>query len=237
MDAFRALHWSVSSVDTKKTGLVGEFKNSGKAWCQEAVAMNTHDFLQEAVGRAVPYGVYDLCRNRGFVFVGDSADTAQFPVEAISRWWETEGRFEYPDATHLLILADAGGSNGCRPRSWKKHLQERLSDALGLTVTVCHYPSGCSKYNPIEHRLFGPISKNWAGKVLKTFEHLLSYIRGTTNRSGLEVSALRVQGEYPKGEKVTDTQMASLRMEPHAICPRWNYTFRPRRPQPIPALA
>jgi hypothetical protein len=160
--------------------------------------------------------------------VGDSADTPEFAAEATARWWEGEGREQYPGETHLLILADAGGSNGCRPRAWKQSLQERLCDGLGLTVTVRHYPTGCFKYNPIEPKRFGPISKNWEGKALRTFEHLLAHIRGTTNRTGLSVKAERLEGTFEKGKKVSDNDMARLRMEPHLLCPQWNGSFRPR---------
>jgi hypothetical protein len=215
-------------VDTKKKELIGEFKNAGAAWGREPIQVNVHDFLHDALGRAVPYGIYDLSLNRGAVFVGDSADTPEFAVEAIAQWWERDGQKSYPGETHLLILADAGGSNGCRPRAWKQGIQERLCDGLGLSVTVCHYPTGCSKYNPIEHRLFGPISKNWEGKVLSTFDHLLAYVRGTTNRTGLKVQAERLNGNFEKGKKVSDEEMAQLRLERHLLCPQWNYSFSPR---------
>lgn len=228
VQAFQAAGHPVVSVDTKKKELIGEFKRAGRAWCQEAPEVRVHDFLGEAEGRAVPYGIYDLTHNQGSVFLGESADTPEFAVEALARWWEAEGRPRYPEAPALLILADSGGSNGCHPRAWKRFLQERLCDRWDLSVTVCHYPRGCSKYNPIEHRLFGPISKNWEGKLLSSFEHLLAYLRGTTNRTGLQVTATRLSGEYPKGQKVTDAEMAALSLQPHAVCPAWNYTFRPR---------
>jgi hypothetical protein len=226
--AFRAAGWPIISVDTKKKELIGEFANAGQAWGQGVTKVNVHDFLQDALGKAVPYGIHDPVANRGAVFVGDSADTPEFAVAAITRWWEVEGRPTYPTAKHLLVLGDAGGSNGYRRRNWKKQLQEQLSDRMGLVVTVCHYPTGCSKYNPIEHRLFGPISMNWRGKVLKTFEHMLAYIRGTANETGLTVTAYRLEGTFEKGQTVTDAEMATLRMERHFVCPNWNYTFYPR---------
>ena len=190
--------------------------------------MNAHDFPQDALGRAVPYGIDDVTRNRGAVYVGESADTPAFAVEAIARWWEDEGRAGYPDAPHLLLLADAGGSNGCRPRRWKEQLQARLSDRLGLAVTVCHDPTGCSKWNPIEHRLFGPISVNWAGQPLRCWETLLGYLRGTTTATGLAVRATRLPGAYALGQRVSKTVMNTLNLERHTTCPVWNYTLRPR---------
>ena len=146
------------------------YKRQGQTWRQIADAVNDHDFEHDALGKAVPYGIYDLKHNRGYVYVGQSADTPQFAVDNLVRWWVEEGQFLYPHASKLLILADAGGSNGCRPRLWKLHIQEQLADRLGLEVTVCHYPTGTSKWNPIEHRLFSMISINWAGKPLRTFE-------------------------------------------------------------------
>lgn len=226
--AFQAAGWPIVSVDTKKKELLGNFKNAGRAWGQEATAVNAHDFPQDAQGRAVPYGIYDVTRNRGTVYVGESADTPAFAVEAIARWWEEEGRVAYPGAPHLLLLADAGGSNGCRPRRWKEQLQEQLSDRLGLAVTVCHYPTGCSKWNPIEHRLFGPISVNWAGQPLRGWETLLGYLRGTTTSTGLAVRAARLPGAYVLGQRVAKAVMNTLNLERHATCPVWNYTLRPR---------
>jgi len=188
-DEFQAVGLPVISVDTKKKELIGNFKNAGRVWCQEAEQVNGHDFASQSEGRAVPYGIYDLSRNSASVCVGRSADTPEFAVDAIARWWETEGAAAYPKADRLLILADAGGSNGARPRLWKKQLQKHLADRLGLTVTVCHYPTGCSKYNPIEHRLFSYISINWAGKPLRTFDTVLNFIRDTTTTTGLKVKA------------------------------------------------
>jgi Rhodopirellula transposase DDE domain len=226
--AFTRAGWPVVSVDTKKKELIGNFRNAGRSWSREADAVNVHDFPQDALGRAVPYGIYDVTRNRGTVCVGQSGDTPRFAVTAVTRWWVEEGRGAFPDTDQLLILADAGGSNGWPPRLWKQQLQEQLSDRFGLTVTVCHYPTGCSKWNPIEHRLFGPISSNWAGKPLRTWETLLSAIRGTQTRTGLLVGAHLDDQVYPTGETVSAAQMAALHLERHAVCPRWNYTIRPR---------
>jgi Rhodopirellula transposase DDE domain len=187
-----------------------------------------HDFPHDALLRAVPYGIYDLGINRGSVYVGTCADTPEFAVTALAHWWEDEGRERFPHATQLLILADAGGSNGARTRSFKLHLQEQLSDRYGLSVTVCHYPTGCSKWNPIEHRLFSQISLNWAGKPLRSLDIMLNYIRGTTTQTGLTVQATVVDGTFEKGQKVSDDQMQHLNIEYPSVCRQWNYTIRPR---------
>lgn len=225
---FTAAGLPVISIDTKKKELVGNFKNAGRVWSRAATAVNVHDFRSDALGRAVPYGLYDLGHNRGTVAVGTSADTPQFAVEMIAQWWETEGRATYPRATELLLLADGGGSNGYRPRCWKQQLQDRLCDHLGLTVTVCHYPTGCSKWNPVEHRLFGPISLNWAGIPLRTWDTVLHYLQGTTTTTGLTVRAFLHDQVYLTGRTVSDAQMDALNLERHATCPTWNYTLRPR---------
>ena len=180
----------VISVDTKKKELIGNFQNAGRSWCREAEEVNVHDFRQDALGRAVPYGIYDVNNNQAHVYVGNSADTPQFAVDAIAMWWEREGQSAFRGADKILVLADAGGSNGYRPRLWKQQLQQQLADRLRLEVTVCHYPTGASKWNPIEHRLFGPISINWAGKPLCSFEAMLAYIRGTTTQTGLKGEGL-----------------------------------------------
>ena len=227
-EAFLAAGQPILSVDTKKKELVGNFKNAGQSWCQQPQSVHIHDFPQDALGRAVPYGIYDVTLNRGSVCVGQSADTPAFAVAAITSWWEREGQVLYPDATKILILCDAGGSNGCRPRAWKQQLQEQLSDRFGLEVTICHYPRGCSKWNPIEYRLFAPISGNWSGIPLRSFETVLSCIRGTTTRTGLRVSAFLQEGVYALGQKVSNAVMQSLNLHFHPVCPRWNYTLKPR---------
>jgi Rhodopirellula transposase DDE domain len=225
--AFIKAGWPIISVDTKKKELIGDFKNAGQAWCQEATCVNVHDFRQEALGRAVPYGIYDVTHNWGHVYVGTSGDTPEFAVTAIARWWQEAGQAAFPQATQLLILADAGGSNGCRPNAWKAHLQSQLSDRWGLAVTVCHYPTGCSKWNPIEHRLFSHISLNWAGQPLRSFEIMLAYIRGTTTRTGLNVRASLLEGVFATGQRIAKNVMRQLCLEHHVICPRWNYTIQP----------
>jgi len=216
------------SVDTKKKELIGAFKNGGRVWSQVAEAVNAHDFPDDAVGRAVPYGIYDLTHNRGTIAVGQSADTPRFAVDVLARWWASEGQPAFPEASDLLILADGGGSNSARSRVWKWQLQEQLCDRLGLTVTVCHYPPGCSKWNPIEHRLFGPISSNWAGHPLHSWDTMLGFIRGTKTETGLTVRAALHDGVYPTGESVSDADMATLNLQRHDVCPAWNYTLRPR---------
>lgn len=216
------------SVDTKKKELIGRFKNAGRTWSQEAEAVNVHDFRPDALGRAVPYGIYDLLHNRGTVYVGQSADTPRFAVDLLARWWIDEGQAAFPAASELLILADGGGSNSARSRVWKQQLQEQLCDRYGLAVTVCHYPPGCSKWNPIEHRLFGPISSNWAGRPLDTWDTMLGYLQGTTTTTGLTVRAALHDGTYHTGESVSDAGMATLNLTRHDVCPSWNYTLRPR---------
>jgi len=226
--AFSAVGRAQISVDTKKKELIGRFKNAGRVWSQAAEAVNAHDFRQEALGRAVPYGIYDLTHNRGTVYVGQSADTPRFAVDMLARWWIDEGQAAFPEARELLILADGGGSNSARSRVWKQQLQDQLCDRYGLAVTVCHYPPGCSKWNPIEHRLFGPISLNWAGQPLATWDTLLGSLRGTTTATGLTVRAALHDGSYQTGERVSDAEVDTLNLTRHDICPIWNYTLRPR---------
>jgi hypothetical protein len=221
------------SIDTKKKELVGNFKNPGQIWCQEPEPVNVHDFRQDAIGRAVPYGLYDQQHNQGIVYVGQSADTPAFAVDNIAHWCQTERLEHYPEATHLMLEADGGGSNGYRSRVWKRDLQERVADAFGLTITVCHYPTGASKWNPIEHRLFSEISKTWAGCPLRSFDLVLHYIRDTQTETGLTVQAHLVTKTYETGVKVPDEEMDALNIEYHDVCPQWNYTIRPRI-QPTP---
>jgi len=218
----------VISVDSKKRELVGPFKQAGRVWCARAPEVYTHDFRGDAVGLALPYGVYDVTRNAGYVAVSDSADTPDAAVAAITRWWRDHGRRHYPGATALLILADGGGSNGWQPRRWKQQLQVRLADVYRLTVTVCHYPPGASKWNPIEHRLFSQISQTWAGTPLTSFDVLLDGIRATTTATGLRVHARRVTRRFVRARAVSDAEMATLALAHHDVCPKWNYTIRPR---------
>lgn len=218
----------IVKVDTKKKELIGNFKNNGCAWCKKAEPVLVHDWPQEAIGQAVPYGIYDVTANAGFVCVGDCFDTPRFAVDAIVDWWFSTGRRCYGQARRLMILADAGGSNSCRSRVWKAQLQEQVCDACSLEVTVCHYPTGCSQWNPIEHRLFSHISVNWAGVPLRTFETMLSYIAGTVTKAGLKVRAVLKRGGNETGERISDAQMCSLNLKADAVCPMWSYTLRPR---------
>ena len=218
------------SVDTKKKELIGDFKNAGQIWCQEAEEVKVHDFPSEAVGRAVPYGIYDLQHNCATVYVGQSADTPTFAVDNLVHWCQTELQERFPGATELFIEADAGGSNGYRARVWKRDLQTKIADAFGLTVTVCHYPTGTSKWNPIEHRVFSEISKTWAGCPLRTFDVVLEYLEDTKTQTGLRVQAHLVTQTYETGVKVPDAEMEALAINYHAVCPQWSYTISPHSP-------
>jgi hypothetical protein len=218
----------VISVDTKKKELVGNFKNAGRVWGQTAEEVDAHDFPHDALGRAVPYGIYDLRYNCGTVYIGQSADTPAFAVDNLAHWCQTELPERYPQATQLMIEADSGGSNGARSRVWKQQLQVQIADALGLSITVCHYPTGTSKWNPIEHRLFSQISKTWAGCPLRSFALVQQYIAETRTHTGLQVRAHLVTKPYETGVKVTDAAMAGLNIHMHEVCPQWNYTIHPR---------
>ena len=227
-NAFLRAGWPCISVDSKKKELIGLFYNRGTQWCQAAQAVNMHDFPSYADGHAIPYGLYDLAHNLGYVAVGKSADTPEFAVDALAWWWREFGAGRFPEVPELLILADGGGSNGSRPRRWKQQLQVKIADAFGLAVTVCHYPTGASKWNPIEHRLFSQISRTWAGTPLASYDILLDGLRSTKTEAGLRVQATLFDTTYQKGLSVTDTEMKLLMIEKHDTCPNWNYTIRPR---------
>ena len=218
----------VISVDTKKKELIGNFLNPGRSWTQAAQKVNVHDFPQDALGRAVPYGIYDLTHNQGHVYVGHSYDTPEFAAFAIARWWADPDRPRFQREDKLLILADAGGSNNCRFWLWKQQVQEQLADQFGIEVMICHYPTGASKWNPVEYRLFSQISRNWAGKPLHTFATMLNYIRGTVTETGLTVNAFFVQRTFEKGKQVSDEQRAAINLQRRYICPNWNYIIKPR---------
>ncbi len=226
---FKALGWPTIRVDTKNKELIGPFKNAGSTWSAQARDVYMHDFPSDATARAVPYGIYDLARNEGYVQVGQSADTSEFAVDAIVAWWRDLGQRHYGEVPELLILADGGGSNGYRNRNWKRQLQVALADAYGLSVTVCHYPRGGSKWNPIEHRLFSEITKTWAAVPLDSLEVLLAGIEETTTETGLSVEAHLIERAYATKIRVSDEEMALLVIESHATCPQWNYTIRPRQ--------
>jgi hypothetical protein len=217
----------VISVDAKKAELVGNFKNTGKRYCRQADPVKAYDFPSEAQHKATPYGIYDPVANHAFVNVGLSAATPEFAVASIRQWWLRVGQDRYPHSRHLLIEADAGGCNGHRPRLWKWGLQQ-LADETGLAITVCHYPSGASKWNPIEHRLFSQISRNWAGHPLRSLTVLLGFIRGTTTDKGLRVEAALDTSTYAKGIKVSQQEMNALNIQRRRLCPDLGYTIRPR---------
>jgi len=205
---------------------VGLFKNPGVAWNQQPVKVNDHDFPSDAIGKVAPYGIYDIQANCGTVYVGTSRDTPEFAVDSIEAWWIEEGRDRYPGAKELAILADGGGSNGSRCRGWKHGLQ-RMAERHGIVVTVAHYPPGASKWNPIEHKLFSEISKNWAGRPLDSYETVVNYISSTTTKTGLTVRAQLVERTYEKGVRITNRQMIQLPITWHESLPRWNYTLSP----------
>jgi hypothetical protein len=218
----------VLSVDTKKKELVGNFKNNGREWRPQGSPeeVKVHDFIDPALGRAVPYGVYDITNNTGFVSVGNDHDTAAFAVNAIRSWWKQMGAERFPNAKRLLITADGGGSNGSRVRLWKVELQ-KLSLELGLPITVCHLPPGTSKWNKIEHKLFSFISINWRGKPLRCYQTIVQLISNTTTKTGLKVRAELDTNAYPKGITISDEQLDALHLSRHSFCGQWNYTIAP----------
>ncbi len=227
--AFLAAGEPAVSVDAKKKELVGDFKNPGREWHPqgEAEQVRVYDFPIKGLGRATPYGVYDLGRNSGWVNVGIDHDTAAFAVESLRRWWNEMGQQRYPQAKRLLISADSGGSNGSRVRLWKWELQQ-LADETGLAITVCHLPPGTSKWNKIEHRLFAWISQNWRGKPLVSYAVILQLIAATTTQAGLTVQCQLDTRSYPAGRKITDEEMATLSIRPDSFHGEWNYTILPR---------
>ena len=213
------------SVDSKKRKLVGNFKNGGKAWKCESIPVKDHDFPSDAEGAAILYGIYDMQNNRGNIYVGDSHDTPAFAVRCIAQWWKTSGKKTWPNANRLLILADCGGSNSSRSRVWKYRLQNELCKPFGIPLTICHYPPGSSKWNPIEHRLFAEVSKNWAGEPLISYEKIMKYIRTTKTTTGLRVSAQMIHKQYETGEKISDKEMQQIFVKQHDIFPNWNDTI------------
>jgi transposase len=227
--AFLAAGEPVVSVDAKKKELVGDFKNPGREWHPqgEAEQVRVYDFPIKGLGRATPYGVYDLGRNAGWVNVGIDHDTAAFAVESIRRWWNAVGQQQYPEAKRLLISADGGGSNGSRVRLWKWELQQ-LADETGLAITVCHLPPGTSKWNKIEHRLFAWISQNWRGKPLVSYAVILQLIAATSTEAGLTVQCQLDTTSYPAGRKISEEEMATLFIQPDSFHGEWNYTILPR---------
>ena len=230
--SFLAAHEPVISVDTKKKELVGNFKNNGREWRPKGKPelVNVHDFIDPKLARAVPYGVYDIANNVGWVSVGTDHDTASFAVNAIRRWWRTMGRKSHPRASRLMICADGGGSNGYRVRLWKVEL-EKLANELKRPITVCHLPPGTSKWNKIEHRLFSFITINWRGKPLRSYRTIVQLIAATTTDAGLKVCAELDERKYPKAVKISDAQLAAVNISPHAFHGDWNYTIFPNKPK------
>ena len=228
-EAFAQRGSPIISIDTKKKELIGNFKNDGKAWEKEALDVNDHDFRSDGVGLAIPFGVYDTQANLGYVSVGNSAETPRFVIDSIEHWWTHDGRKHYPSATELLVLADCGGGNAARSRVLKYQIQRQFCDVYNLKVTFCHYPPGTSKWNPIEHRLFSEITKNWRGKPLISFTVARDYIRGTRTEPGLRVKARLVKKKYEKGIKVSEKEMKEIALSRHETLPKWNYTISPRR--------
>jgi len=221
---FETLGLPIVSVDDKKKELIGNFKNPGTAWCKESERVLTHDFRSQALGIANPFGIYEPLANKGMVVVGTSHDTPEFAVDSIELWLTLSGMQCH---NHILILCDAGGSNGCRPRAWKYYLYQKICQQYGITVTVCHYPTGASKWNPIDHRMFSFISMNWAGKPLRSYEIMLRYIQGTKTKEGLQIEAILNEKNYEKGIKISDEQMAGINISKHETLPQWNYTIAP----------
>jgi hypothetical protein len=220
--------WPVISVDTKKKELIGNFENKGRQWRRKKTAnhVNGHDFPDPSVPRAYPYGIYDQARNTGFVNVGTDHDTATFAVASIRGWWHHEGRHLYPAATQLLITADGGGSNGYRLRLWKVELQ-RLADQTALSIRVCHFPPGTSKWNKVEHRLFSFISSNWRGEPLRDYETIVRLIADTTTAKGLTVTCRLDRRKYPAGRRISDEELATINITPLRFHGEWNYTIHP----------
>lgn len=219
----------VISLDSKKKELVGNFKNNGEVWADKPRETLDHDFRSQAKGIAIPFGFYDQEANRGFVVVGTSRETAEFAVDCLVKYWQQEGRTLYPDAKRFLLLADGGGGNRPTSRVWKAGLQSKLCDPYGLSVTVCHYPPGTSKWNPIEHRLFSRITANWKGEPLESYERVLKFIRTTKTKTGLRCRGVLLPKEYEKGVEVSDDEMKTVKVRKHRTLPQWNYTIRPRK--------
>lgn len=217
----------VISIDTKSRELIGLFHQPGRKWSREPIKVLDHDFPSDSAGVAIPYGIYDTFRNEGFVGVGTSRDTSEFAVDTISTWWAKVGRKQYPNTKALLILADCGGSNGYRTRLWKFKLQYALCNRFGIQVKVCHYPPGSSKWNPIEHRMFSFISKNWAAQPLVNYETVLNFISSTKTEAGLTIKACLIDKQYDKGVKISNGQFHNLSVKHHTSRPNWNYSICP----------
>jgi transposase len=226
--SFMELREPVISVDCKKKELIGNFKNAGNEWelKKDAPQVKVYDFVDKELGKAIPYGVYDIAQNQGWVSVGISSDTAEFAVNTIRTWWQQMGREQYPKAQKLLITADGGGSNSSRSRLWKKELQ-KFATETGIEISVCHFPPGTSKWNKIEHRLFSFITKNWRAKPLISLEVIVNLIANTTTQKGLTVNAKEDKKQYEKGIKITDQEMDNIRLLQREFRGEWNYQISP----------
>lgn len=227
-EKYAAAHNPVLSIDGKKKELIGNYKNNGREWCPKDTPehVNVYDFVNPKVGRATPYGIFDVALNKGMVSIGMSFDTARFAVNALRLWWKTLGQKTYATAKGILITADGGGSNGSRVRLWKIALQELVNE-LGIPITVCHYPPGTSKWNPIEHKMFSHISINWRGKPLRSFDDIALYIRATTTQSGLTIEANIDPNTYEKGLKIPNKALRAVNLKKHDFHGDWNYTISP----------
>ena len=235
---FQNQGWPVISIDAKKRELVGNFKNPGQAWCRQDRAVLDHDFPSWAAGHAIPFGVYDIARNAGYVVVGVSHETSAFVVRALRSWWLAVGRCKYPRATRLALECDCpvpapgrgGGGNDPRRWAWRVGMQQ-LADEFGLTITVGHFPPGASKWNLIEHRMFNLISANWAGEPLVSYETMLKHIRSTRSTTGFRCRAILDRRDYPTKLKVSAADQAAVKIKRHSVLPKWNYTIRPNKPK------
>lgn len=219
--------YPVISIDAKKTELVGNFANKGESWCQEAHQVNIYDVPQIADAKVIPYGIYDLTHNKGYVYLGTSGNTPEFAATAVATWWQNPERERFQKENRLYIFCDAGGANGHRFWAWKYHLQKQLADAFGITVIVSHYPTGASKFNPIEHLLFSQISRNWTAQPLVSFDFMLRAIRGTSTHTGLQVFAYLIDQTFKTGTTISNEQQASIYLKRRTICPDWNYQILP----------
>jgi len=217
----------IISIDSKKKELIGNFKNSGKTWRKNYDKVYDHDFRSQAIGIAAPYGIFEPVYNLGTVVVGKSYDTPEFAVNCIDLWFNNFAQKRYQNVKELLILCDGGGSNGSRSRLWKYYLDQEICKKYGIGIRVCHYPTGASKWNPVEHRLFGPITNNWQGRPLRSFEIALECIQSTSTKKGLRVEAVLNDKEYQKGKKASDSQMKTINLIRNDELPQWNYSFIP----------
>lgn len=219
--------YPVISIDAKKTELIGNFANKGESWCEDSTQVNIYDVPQIAEEKVIPYGIYDLAHNKGYVYLGTSGNTPEFAATVVATWWQNPQRERFKKENRLYIFCDAGGANGHRFWAWKYHLQKQLADAFGITVIVSHYPTGASKFNPIEHRLFSQISRNWAAQPLVSMNFMLRAIRGTSTQLGLQVFAYSIKQTFETGSTLSKEQKESIKLKRRTTCPDWNYQILP----------